>query len=134
MAPPPAGISPARTLTSVDLPAPLVPITACTSARTRDSDTRSTARSPPKLRETSVAVSSVSGPITCGPAVAACPCEQADDALREQRDTGDDRESQRQLPVLRERAEQRLRLEQFLQHDECEGAQHCAAQAPRPAE
>src|SRR6478735_1043169 len=100
------GSSPASTLTSVDLPAPFVPMTACTSPRTSVSDTRSTAVSPPKRREMFDAVSRMSSSMGDDRAKAAQLRGQARYAVRHQRDACDDREAERQLPMARERPEQ----------------------------
>src|SRR5690606_31168185 len=120
---------------------PLVPMTACTVPRQTSTETSSTAFRPPKLRETLRARSSTS-PARCSgisqpPQLRGAPAEltaDADDPVGHQRHARDDREAERQLPVLRELAEDRLGLEQLLQQHEREGAQHRAAQAAEAAE
>src|SRR5690606_30045493 len=143
-----AGISPHSTLISVDLPAPLVPMTACTVPRRTASETRSTAFRPPKLRETLSARSSTSsrgdtafGRAKSGMAQPATERDasaelaaQADQPLRHQCDAGDDRQAERELPVARELAEDRIGLEELLQQHEGEGAEQRAPQASDTAE
>src|SRR5207344_1044292 len=97
-----AGSSPESMLISVDLPAPLVPITAWTSPMLRLSDTPSTAVRPPKRRVNPVARSSSA----MGRSREARP--QPDQSLGKQRDERDDGEAQRHLPVRGQRAEQRF--------------------------
>ncbi|KAG1436473.1 hypothetical protein G6F55_014210 [Rhizopus delemar] len=100
-------------LISVDLPAPLVPITACTGPRARPSETPWTAVSPPKRRVTAEAASRRSDmgfPLDrkadrraggCGCRGSACVCRtglaalpplrgQSGDAVRQQRHERDD--------------------------------------------
>src|SRR5690606_15063193 len=120
-------------LISVDLPAPLVPITECTVPRRTATETSSTAFSPPKLRDTFRARSSTS-PAASGMAppsqVRDAPDEllaDADDAVGHQCDAGDDREAEGQLPVLGQASEDRFLLEQLLQQRERERADHRAA-------
>src|SRR5688500_12620153 len=95
------GTSPDSMLTSVDLPAPLVPITACTSPGSSASDTDPTAVSPPKRRVSETACSSGAGSAAMFDEGAS----GADQALRQQRDERDDGDAEGELPVCRHRTE-----------------------------
>src|SRR5690349_25121513 len=98
---------------------------ACTSPRTSASDTRSTAVSPPNRREMFDAARTIaSSSMRNRRAQAAQLAGQAGDAVRHQRNAANDRQTQRQLPMARKAAKQRFGLEQFLQHDEHERAEH----------
>src|SRR4051812_28958535 len=120
--------SPDSMLTSVDLPAPLVPITACTSPRRSSIDTALTAASPPKRRVSPVACSNtVPAPAVApslivgdldGARLAPQLRRQADQALRHRRDERDDRQAERQLPMAGERPDQPLGRVQLLQQGE----------------
>src|SRR5579862_2856801 len=130
-----AGSSPARRLTSVDLPAPLVPMTACTLPTSSAIDTQSTAVNPPKRRVRSVAARMGSD----GIGMARWPDApelrgQTDKTVRHQADAGDDGETEQELPMLGETAENRFRLRRFLQEREGERAEHGTAQAADAAE
>src|SRR5258706_16101901 len=89
--------SPERRLISVVLPAPLGPITACTSPGASARSTWLTAARPPKKRQRPVATRSGSA-IGCilGSRFRR---EQAADAFRQQQDGEDDEEAHRQQPV-----------------------------------
>src|SRR5689334_4019212 len=109
-------ISPESRLTSVDLPAPLVPMTACTSPRRSASETSLTAASPPKRRVRAWASrrTSPTPPAAAAPAPVAsvivghhrdpAPCAplrlQADETLGHGRDERDDRDAEGELPVV----------------------------------
>src|SRR5215831_9517294 len=118
-------------LINVDLPAPLVPMTACTAPRSSRSDTAFTATSPPKRRVIPSAASSTS---TMATLALAQPCRQADQSMREEQDESDDGETEQQLPALCELAEDRVVLEELLQQNERKGAEHCPPPLAEPAE
>src|ERR1700712_330781 len=122
-----AGSSPESMLIKVDLPAPLVPITAWISPMRRLSETESTAVRPPKRRVNFFARSSSSA--MCRASARHQARLQSDQPLGKQRDKSDDRQAQGQLPMRSERAKQRFELEQFSQQRERYRAYHCAAQA-----
>src|SRR3954469_1629353 len=96
------GSSPLSRLISVDLPAPFVPMTACTSPTCRSSATPLTAARPPKRRVSPLARSSgvpLVDTRVSGIAPPAHPCAHADQPLGQQRYERDDREAQAELPV-----------------------------------
>src|ERR1035441_10486342 len=101
-------------LRSVDLPAPLVPMRAWISPTCRSIDTASTAVSPPNRRTRRTARSSAGAASGPGSAMEMPPepGTDADQALGQQRDEGDDGQAERQLPVRGHRADQRFRLVQ----------------------
>src|SRR5438045_7362212 len=96
--------APASRLISVDLPAPLVPIRACTSPRCKSSDTSLTATSPPKRRVRRRAQSTPSA--MCAPPAPALPSlADVSEAARQQRDGDDNESTHQQRPVLGEGGE-----------------------------
>src|SRR5512139_2479564 len=115
-------------LISVDLPAPLLPMTACTSPICSSIDTLPTAVSPPKRRVSRLDRSSGSAMRAPGGAAGGQARLQPDQALRQQRDERDDGQAERELPARGESAQQRFGLEQLLQQRERDGADHRAAQ------
>src|SRR6516225_5199951 len=110
-----AASSPASRLTSVDLPAPFGPISACTDAGSTASETRSTAIRPAKWRLTLFAASSGSLGIEDRRDASLRCARDPDETVRHRRDADDDHDAERELPVLRERAEQRFGLCKLLE-------------------
>ena len=119
LAPSDGASSPDSMLTRVDLPAPLVPITACTSPRRSSIETFCTAASPPKRRVRPAACSSTRSAAGAAASLIVSRLDrtrlapqlgrQADQTLRHRRDEHDDRQAERQLPVAGERPDPALR-------------------------
>src|SRR4029453_13360195 len=99
--------SPASRLISVDLPAPLVPMSAWISSRLSSSDTRSTATSPPKRRVSSRAASIVSATSRSFAPITPC-LTGAGQSLGKQHHHHDHEATHQEQPVLGERREQVL--------------------------
>src|SRR5579859_1806806 len=112
--------SPESRLMSVVLPAPLGPITACTSPMRSSSATLLTAARPPKWRESPVTarIGSVIGDLRG----AARPEGEPADPARQQEHRQHDEDPHRQQPMLVEAVEDRLVREEILQEREHEGA------------
>src|SRR3954465_10761076 len=93
------GRSPESRLVSVDLPAPLGPMTAWMRPRQRSTETSLTAARPPKRLVRCVAESRISSAI--GVVLAAAgPRHEAEDAARGERHDGNDEQAHPQLPVF----------------------------------
>src|SRR5262249_6425053 len=108
--------SPERTLTSVLLPAPFGPMTACSSPTAKSSVTLSTAVNPRKRLVTRAALSTGSG-IDCGPGLLHQLGTASQPARREE-DDQDDENPHGKLPVLGKRAEESIGGEHLLQENE----------------
>src|SRR5487761_2468293 len=89
--------SPDKRLMSVVLPAPLGPITACTSPASSASDTSATAARPPnwRLKPRTTRRGSAMVALERMPAL-----HKPGDAFRQQQHGGDDEEAHRQEPML----------------------------------
>src|SRR4029077_9709698 len=133
MAPALGARSPESMLMSVVLPAPLGPITACTSPRRSSSETSLTAARPPNCLESPLTrrIGSVIGDLR---RAAAQPKREPTDAARQQQHREDDEDSHRQQPMLVEAVEDRLVGEEILQQCEGEGAEDRAEEAADAAE
>src|ERR1700686_5205018 len=93
MVPEVARSSPDRRFKKVDLPAPLGPMTACTSPAVKAKETLSTAASAPKRRESCTASSTAS---------ATRASQDAGDAAREEQYDDDDEAADQRAPVRRD--------------------------------
>src|SRR5215470_10024352 len=133
MAPALGARSPDSMLMSVVLPAPLGPITACTSPRRSSSETSLTAARPPNCLESSVTrrIGSVIGDL--GRAAALAQREPAD-AARQQQHRENDQHPHGQQPMLVEAVEDRLVGQKILQQREREGAEDRAEERADAAE
>src|SRR6516225_6274873 len=124
--------SPERTLTSVLLPAPFGPITACSSPTAKWSETLSTAVSPRKRLVSCTALSTGSG-------IDRCPSSlrqqtKASHAGGGEQNDQDDENAHRTLPVLGKRAEETIAGEHLLQQNEGERADDGSIQPAQPTE
>src|SRR5260370_37402381 len=114
--------SPERRLSSVDFPAPLGPMTACTRPRSNESETRSTAASAPK-RRVSCSVRSSASAIRAPHRL-----EQAGHTAREEEDDGDHQHCHERAPVVGEP------LAVVLEEGEQERAQRRTVERPLASE
>src|SRR2546423_2194647 len=129
MVPPLGESSPESMLMSVVLPAPLGPMTACTSPGRSSRETSLTAASPPKLLESPVTrrIGSVIGDLV---RLASEAKREPADAARQQEHREHHENSHRQQPMLVEAVEDRLVGEEILQQREGEGAEDRAEERP----
>src|SRR5258708_29724433 len=121
--------SPESMLMNVVLPAPLGPITACTSPGRSSRETSLTAARPPKPFESPVTwrMGSVIGDLGRTPSEAK---HQPADAARQQQHRENHENPHRQQPMLVEAVEDRLVGEEILQQRQGEGAEDRAEQRP----
>src|SRR5690349_2592739 len=127
--PPLGSRSPERMLISVVLPAPLGPITACTSPIRSMSETSLTAERPPNCFESAVA--SRTGSVISDLRRAAPGAEsQSADPARQEQDRQHDEDPHRQQPMLVEAVEDRLVRQEILQQRECECAEERTEERP----
>src|SRR5260221_7513741 len=111
--------SPAIRLRKVDLPAPLGPITACTSPSANESETPSTAASAPKRRES---------PSVCKSGSATRASQESRQAARQEEHHRDHECADQRVPVRGEL------LAVVLEEGEQQGAQHRAVERSLAAE
>src|SRR5215831_811368 len=124
--------SPERTLTSVLLPAPFGPITACSSPTAKWSETLSTAVSPRKRLVSCTALSTSSGIDRCPRSL---PQQtKAGQSAGHEKDDQNDENAHRKLPMLGKRAEETIVGEHLLQQNEGKGADDGSIQPAHPTE